>query len=82
VGGALKIVGGVFSLDGTVTAHGEVTQTVGSFADADACGVKLAEVLKRRGASEILAAIPRENINAAPVVKPPSSALEAKERNL
>jgi hypothetical protein len=44
----LKMIGGVYSLDGSISARGEVTETVETLAEADACGVKLADLLKSR----------------------------------
>jgi hydroxymethylbilane synthase len=66
--GLLDIFGGVYSLDGSESAKGEVTKAaVSNKADAEAIGVQLAELLKSRGASEILKAIPRADIDAADV---------------
>ena len=70
--GELSIVGTVHSLDGAQKAQGECAGTVSSGADADALGRRLADILRSRGAGEILAAIPRQL--ETPTTKPTARA--------
>ena len=65
-GNQLAMHGAVHSLDGQQSAQGEVSCVASTLAEAEVAGVQLANLLRSRGAAEILKAIPRTDINAAP----------------